>query len=201
MATIAYLRVSTLDQSTEKNKADVLVFANDRRLGHVTFIEETVSGKVSWRERKIGQIINDLSVGDKIIVPELTRLGRSTLDVLQILKTSKEKGLAVYSIKENLTLNGNDEMQSKIMVTFLSLFAELERDFISKRTKEGLAARKAAGVKLGRPKGPGKSKLDSSREEIIALLKMGVSKARILKKYSASRTTFDNWLRKNSIEI
>lgn len=196
---ISYLRVSTQDQNTEKNQAQVLKYSNEHRFGHVEFIEESVSGKISWKQRKISQIIDELQSGDRIIVPELTRLGRSTLEVLEILKAAKEKGIAVFSVKENLELNG-DGMQSKIMATMLSLFAELERDFISMRTKEALKARKNAGVVLGRPKGPGKSKLDPYKEEITALLKTGVAKARVARKYKIAVTTLLNWLEKNAVE-
>ena len=196
---ISYLRVSTQDQNTEKNQAQVLKYSNEHRFGHVEFIEESVSGKISWKQRKISQIIDELQSGDRIIVPELTRLGRSTLEVLEILKAAKEKGIAVFSVKENLELNG-DNMQSKIMATMLSLFSELERDFISMRTKEALKARKNAGVVLGRPKGPGKSKLDPYKEEITALLKTGVAKARVARKYKVAVTTLLNWLEKNAVE-
>jgi DNA invertase Pin-like site-specific DNA recombinase len=198
--TVSYLRVSTEKQDVEKNKADVLKYANDHDLGKVEFITETASGKKSWHEREISSIINDLGQGDRIIVPELTRLGRSTLEVLEILKTAKDKGIAVYSVKEGLELNG-DGMQAKIMATMLALFADLERDFISLRTKEGLKARKAAGVQLGRPKGPGKSKLDEHREEIIALLRNGSSKVFISKRYDTTPMNLNNWLNKNSIKI
>ena len=195
--TLAYLRVSTIDQDTEKNKADVLKYANNKDFGKVAFIEEKVSGKVSWKERKIKTIIDDLTKDDRLIVPELSRLGRSTLEVLEILKTAKDKGINVYSVKEGMELNGT--IQSKIMSTMLALFSELERDFISQRTKEALRARKAAGVILGRPKGPGKSKIDKYREEIIALLKNGSTKAYIAKKYNTSRPNLHNWLKKNNI--
>ena len=86
--TISYLRVSSIDQDTEKNKADILKYANDRDFGKVIFIEEKVSGKVSWKERKIKTIIDDLGKDDRLVVPELSRLGRSTLEVLEILKTA-----------------------------------------------------------------------------------------------------------------
>jgi DNA invertase Pin-like site-specific DNA recombinase len=123
---------------------------------------------------------------------------RSTIEVLEILKEAKDKGINVYSVKERLELNGT--IQSKIMSTMLALFAELERDFISQRTKEGLRARKAAGVILGRPKGPGKSKLDQFREEIVALLKDGSTKAHIARKYKTSQPNLYNWLKKNEID-
>ena len=176
--TVAYLRVSTAEQSNDKFQAAILKFANEKKFGHVEFIEEVVSGRVHWRKRKIGALIDEMGKGERLLVPELSRLGRSTLEVLDILKTARDKEIAVYDAKGNLELNG-DSMQSKVMATMLALFAELERDFISQRTKEALKARKAAGVKLGRPKGPGKSRLDPHKEEIIALLKTGVPKTKV----------------------
>ena len=196
--TTAYLRVSTSDQDTEKNKADILKYANDKGFGKVIFVEETVSGRVSWKNRKIRDIIDVLKKNDRLIVPELTRLGRSTLEVLEILKAAKDRDICVFSVKEGLELN--ESMQSKIMSTMLALFSELERDFISKRTKEALKARKAAGVKLGRPKGPGKSKLDKYREEIIALLRNGSTKSYVAKKYETTRPNLHNWIKKNNID-
>ncbi|XPS87631.1 resolvase domain protein [Desulfosarcina variabilis str. Montpellier] len=196
---VAYLRVSTQDQDTEKNKDDILRFANDRKFGHVEFVEEKVSGRKSWKERKIAGIVDDLSVGHRIITPELSRLGRSTLEVLEILNAAKERGIAVFSVKEKIELNG-DDIQSKVMATMLSLFAELERNFISMRTKEALAAKKKEGVKLGRPVGSFKSKLDCHRDEIVALLKMGVTKVKIAEKYGCDRSLVHKWLTKNKIQ-
>jgi DNA invertase Pin-like site-specific DNA recombinase len=197
---VSYLRVSTADQDVEKNKAAVLEFANSRDFGQVEFVAETASGKKSWKDRAIKGIIDDLGEGDRLIVPELSRLGRSTLEVLDILQTAKEKGIAVYSVKESIELNG-DGMQAKIMSTMLALFADLEREFISQRTKEGLKARAAAGVKLGRPKGPGKSKLDEHQEEIVALLRNGSSKAYVARKFGTTTPNLYNWIKKNGLDV
>jgi DNA invertase Pin-like site-specific DNA recombinase len=197
--TIGYLRVSTPDQSVEKNKADILSFANDKDFGRVQWIEETVSGVTSWRKRRIFSVIEKLGKNDRIVTPELSRLGRSTLEVLEILKSAKDKGIDVYSVKERLELNGT--IQAKIMSTMLALFAELERDFISQRTKEALRARKMAGVKLGRPRGPGRSKLDPNREEIIALIRNGSTKVFIARRYKTTPANVLNWLKKNGISV
>lgn len=198
--TFAYLRVSTADQNNEKFQTAILKFANDRNFGQVEFVEEIVSGKVHWRKRKIGELIDRMNKGDRLLVPELSRLGRSTLEVLDILKTAKDKDIAVYDAKGNLELNG-DSMQSKVMSTMFALFAELERDFISQRTKEALATKKKAGVKLGRPKGPGRSKLDPYKEEIIALLKTGVPKTRVAGKFGVKVSTLYNWIKKNKVIV
>ena len=197
--TVAYLRVSTADQNTEKNKSEILLFTNERKFGNVKFFEETVSGKKSWKEREIKNIIDELDEGDRLIVPELSRLGRSMLEIMEILAVAREKGIHIYDIKGNWELNGS--IQSKVMAMVFSIAAEIERDLISSRTKEALQARKAAGVKLGRPIGPGKSKLDKYREEIIALMKTGSTKTYIARKYGTSLPNFYNWMKKNKISV
>jgi len=197
---IGYLRVSTQEQDLEKFKTDILKFSNDKDFGKVSFVEEKVSGfKTSWKDRQIKPLIDSLNEGDVLITPELSRLGRSTLEVLEILKTLKDKAVNVYSVKEGLEMNGT--IQSKIMSTMLSLIAELERDFISQRTKEALRQRKAQGVILGRPKGPGKSKLDEHREEIVALMKNGSTKAYVARRYDTTQANLQNWIKKNRIEM
>ena len=198
--TIGYLRVSTSDQSLEKFKVDILKFANDKDFGKVNFIQEKVSGfRTSWKDRKLFNVISDLGKDDVLITPELSRLGRSTLEVLEILKEAKDKEINIYSVKEQLELNGS--MQSKVMSTMLALFAELEHDFISMRTKEGLAAARAKGRQLGRPKGPGKSKLDPHRPEIIALLKVGSTKVYVAERFNSSVPNLLNWIKKNKINV
>ena len=194
-----YLRVSTIDQDTEKNKSDVLSFANNKGfIGQVQFIEEKISGMKSWKKRKLNDLVNDMTSGDVLIVPELSRLGRSLVEVLEVLNVLKDKDVAVYSVKENFKLNGTD-IQSKMMRTMLALFAEIERDLISARTKEGLAAARAKGVQLGRPKGPGKSRLDVHREEIITLLKNGSRKIFIAARFKVTPATLTNWLKRHKL--
>ncbi len=91
-------------------------------------------------------------------------------------------------------------MQSKVMRTMLALFAEIERDLIVARTREGLAAAKAKGRLLGRPKGVGKSKLDPHRDEIIALLKTGSRKSYIAKRYKTTDANLLHWLKRHGLD-
>ena len=197
--TIAYLRVSTVEQDLEKNKADILSFANNKDVGKVKFVEEKVSGMKNWKHRKIKQLIDDLSKGDRLIVPEFSRLGRSMLEIMEMLSILKDKEVNVYAVKGNWELNGS--LQSKIMAMVFSIASEIERDLISKRTKEALRARKNAGVKLGRPKGVGRSKLDAFKEEIVALLKNGSSKKFVANRYGSSQVNLYNWIKKNNIDL
>lgn len=131
--TIAYLRVSTLDQNLEKNKADILHLANDKNLGRVEFIEEKVSGKVSWKQRKIGPLLDELKKGDTILLSEFSRLGRSMLECMEIISIAVEKGIKIYTVKGGWQLDNT--IQSKVMAMVFSMAAEIERDLISKRTK------------------------------------------------------------------
>lgn len=196
--TIAYLRVSTKDQDLEKNKADILNLANDKELGRVEWIEESVSGRVSWRKRQLASILNSLNDGDNIIISELSRLGRSMLECMEILSIAADKGINIYSVKGGWQLDRS--IQSKIMAMAFSMAAEIERDLISQRTKEALAAKKRAGVKLGRPSGPGKSKLDSYRPEIEALLGNGSTQKFIARRYDTTEANLSRWLKKHSIQ-
>jgi len=196
--TVSYLRVSTSQQDTEKNKRDIGAFANEHGFGKVEFIEETVSGHVSWKERKIKELIDELKAGDRMILPELSRLGRNTLEIMEMLSVAKEKGISIYDVKNGWELNGT--VQSEVMAFCFSIAARIERDLLIQRTSEGRRAAMARGVRFGRPLGKGKSKLDPHKEEIIALLKTGSRQTYISKKYGCTPATLNNWLKMNEID-
>jgi DNA invertase Pin-like site-specific DNA recombinase len=144
---IAYLRVSTLDQDLEKNKADILRFANDHDLGKVHFVEEIASGRTPWRARRIAGILEESRAGDALIVAELSRLGRSMLECVEILALATRQGLRVYAVKGNWQLD--QSLQSKIIALAFSMAAEIERDLISQRTREALRFKKAQDSRWG----------------------------------------------------
>lgn len=198
LQTIGYLRVSTTDQSVEKNKADILAFANRQDLGQVKFVAEKASGKTAWRQRKIAHILEELQAGDCLIVSELSRLGRSMLECMEILSIATEKQIKVYAIKGNWQLDGT--LQSKIIAMAFAMAAEIERDLISSRTREALRAAKASGKQLGRPKGPGKSKLDQYKPEIEALLNNGSTQKFIAQRYKTTEANLHNWMKKHRIK-
>ncbi len=195
--TIGYLRVSTADQDLDKNKSDILHLANEEKLGTVEWVEEKASGKINWRKRKIAQVIDSLKEGDTVLVSELSRLGRSMLECMEILSIALEKKITIYAVKGNWQLD--QSIQSKIIAMAFSMAAEIERDLISQRTKEALAARKRQGVKLGRPKGTGKSKLDQYKPEIEALLKNGATQKFIAQRYDATEATVSRWVKKQGL--
>ena len=198
MKTVGYLRVSSDTQDIEKNKAEILVFANNKKLGQVIWVEEIVSGKVSWRKRKIGGVISDLQARDHLVVSELSRLGRSMLECMEILSVASQRQINIYAIKGNWQLDRS--IQSKIIAMAFSMAAEIERELISQRTREALAVKKRQGVKLGRPKGVGKSKLDKYRVEIEALLANGSTQRFIAHRYRTTETNLSRWLKRNELK-
>ncbi len=181
-------------------RIDILKYAKQKKFGNVMFVEEPADQAKDWKLRKIGKIIFSLKSGDRIIIPQLTRLGRSSLEVLEILKTAVEREINIFSVKDGFELN-NQDMHQETMVSMFSFFSELEKEFVSQRTKKALTERKKAGVRLGRPEGPGKSKLDKNRDEIITLLKNGSTKAFIARKYKTTTPNLYNWLKKNKINV
>lgn len=112
------------------------------------WVEETISGRVSWKKRKIADVIEQLQAGDTLLVSELSRLGRSMLECMEILSIASQKEINIYSVKGNWQLDNS--IQSKIIAMAFSMASEIERDLISQRTKEALLAKKKAGVKLGK---------------------------------------------------
>lgn len=195
MATKGFIRVSTLDQDTEKNKLDILQFANTHKLGNVEFIEEHCSGRISYKERKLGTLLDSMKSGDVLIVSELSRIARSITQILEVIKVTKDKRITLYSIKENFD-NTDNSITATVTSTIFALVAQIERELISLRTREALHARKVAEVKLGRPQGKGKSKLDEHREDIMRLIELKVPKTLIAKQYDCSIGNLYNFLRR-----
>lgn len=194
MSTFAYLRVSTFEQNTDKNKLDILKFANDKKLGNVEFVEEQISGRSNFKDRKLGKLLNIMKKGDILIVPELSRLARSVSQILEVIDITKQKEIKLYAIKENFS-NDEQSITATVTSTIFALVAQIERDLISLRTKEALQAKKATGTKLGRPKGRGKSKLDKDKEEILKLIRLKVPKTIIAKQYSTTVAKLSRYLK------
>jgi DNA invertase Pin-like site-specific DNA recombinase len=134
---------------------------------------------------------------DNIIVSELSRLGRSMLECMEILSIATQKGINVYAVKGDWQLTNS--IQSKIIAMAFSMASEIERDLISKRTREALQVKKQNGMKLGRPKGVGKSKLDAYRVEIEALLKNGSTQKFIAKRYGTTEANLHHFLKQRGL--
>jgi DNA invertase Pin-like site-specific DNA recombinase len=176
---IAYLRTSTDKQDLNTQKLEILEWAHKREVNVDTFVEITISSRKTSKQRRIEEILHMLTSTDILVVTELSRLGRSTAEVIALVNELVARNIRVIILKQNLDISQHD-MTSKIVITLFSLFAELERDLISLRTKEALAAKKQQGVLLGKPRGTiQKSKFDADQERIKDLLKLGLSVRKI----------------------
>ncbi len=189
--TIAYIRASTNAQDVKIQRHEILEYGHREGIQVDAFIEITISSRHSSRQRRIEELQERLEPGNTLIVTELSRLDRSTGEVIMLINQLVAYGVSVIIIKQNLRLGkGLEDMTAKVMVTLLALFAEIERDFISRRTKEALAAKKAQGVILGKPKGTiQKSMYDKDKERIQELLALGVPQKRILEHHLKYGTT------------
>ena len=198
---IALTRVSTGKQDLKNQKLSILEFAQKGNFKIDEFFERQVSSRRSTTERGIDELFETLNPQDTLVVSELSRLGRSLSQVLNLINSLIDKGVYFISIKENIKINGKIDLQTKVMISMFGLFAELERDFISERTKEGLQTAKSKGKKLGRPKGStGNSKLSGKEDEIKDLLSKGVSVSSLSKIMGVGRTTMNHFIKSRSLK-
>lgn len=192
--TIAYLRVSTNKQTLENQRSEIKRFAEKNELVIDKWVEEVVSGKERYSDRKLGYTLKRLKRGDTLIISELSRLSRTLLEIMSIMRSLLERGVTLYSVKENFCLS--DSISSKVILFAFGLAAEIERDLISVRTKEALAARKEQGMSLGRKRGccPKMEMLMSKKQEILSLHTQGTSISNLCEIYDVSRGTMSKFL-------
>lgn len=190
MKTIGYLRVSTTEQDTDNQKLEILEYGRKNKIVIDDFMSIMISSRKDTKSRRIDELMELLTQGDTLIVAELSRLGRSVGQVATMVDHLIENKIKFIAIKENINLTGDGkkDIQTTVIVSMFSLFAEIERQLISERTKAGLAAARARGKVLGRPKGStGKTKLDGKENFIKNELKYGVPKTVIARKLGVSR--------------
>jgi DNA invertase Pin-like site-specific DNA recombinase len=196
MLTLAYLRVSRETQDVTHQRLAILEFARREWLTVDEFLEVSISSRRSIKERKVDLLLARLAPGDILIVSELSRLGRSVGAIITTVDTLVKGQIQLRAIKEGIRLNGTQDLHTRVMVTMFGLFAEIARELISLRTKEALAAARAAGKRLGRPRGTrGRSKLDGKETQIKELLALHVSKASIAKITDVDRATLYHVMR------
>lgn len=182
MLTLGYIRVSTEEQDTRKQRHLLLEHAQQQRIVIDDFIEVEVSSRKTPQERRITELVNALNKGDHLLVAELSRLGRNMLETLNIINTLSDKGIRITFVRQpELSTSG---AHGKLLLAIYSYFAEAERDYISLRTKQGLAAARAQGKLLGRPKGSRNkngSVLTPFTADIQAYRQLGLSLNAIMK--------------------
>ena len=183
--TIGYVRVSTDQQDLQNQQHSILNYANKNALGKVEFIEVKMSSRKKDEDRKIDELFETLQEGDHLIVSELSRIGRSVVNVVTIVNQLIALDVNLHILKEQLFIKPNEQNPfTDFQINIFSAFAQLERDLISKRTKEALQARKAKGIKLGKPVGTIQGSIyDKDKEKIKELHSLGVTLTNISKKH------------------
>lgn len=196
----AYIRVSTELQSYESQKFEIENWCKRRGMTVDMWVEETVSGTRKVEKRVLGRLLKRMSPGDTLVCTELSRLGRNMMMVMSILNTCSQIGIRIYSIKDNFELS--DTLNSKIIAFAFSLAAEIERNLISQRTREALAAKKAAGIKLGRPAGRSKDwyRFQEQYPEIMKNRADGVPISVIAKRLKIHRNTLSRYLKATDLD-
>jgi DNA invertase Pin-like site-specific DNA recombinase len=200
----AYLRVSTDAQELASQKVGIVDYTKSRSLRVDEWFEEKASGALDAAKRDLGaKLLPKLQHGDALIIPELSRLGRSTVDVLATLKQLSERHVKVHVVKGAMVLD--DSINSKILSTVLGLAAEIERDLLRQRSMEGQARAKAAGKHIGRPPiendADRRSKLDKHEDDIKRLAARGVTKLNLARVFQCDWATMNDWLRRHDVRI
>lgn len=179
MKVIGYIRVSSDKQDAQKQEHLLLKYAQQQQMQIDDFINIEISSRKNTKARRIDELLARLHQGDVLLVAELSRLGRNMFEVINIINQLGENGVRLVFVRQpELSTTGP---HGKLLLAIYSYFAETERDFISVRTQQGLAAARASGKQLGRPKGSrDKARiLDPYRAQISEYLQLQLPLRRI----------------------
>jgi DNA invertase Pin-like site-specific DNA recombinase len=176
---IGYARVSTEEQNLNRQIDALTKYGVDKRL----IYQEKITGTKKDRP-ELNKMINSLENGDTVVIADLTRVSRSTKELLEIIDKIKSKGAFIKSIKDTWLDTTSENPYNDFLLTVMSGLSQLERDLISQRTKEGLASAKARGRNGGRP-----SKQNEKGETVKILYNNGMKIANIVKQTGLSRST------------
>lgn len=190
-----YLRVSSDEQDVNSQKLGVESFASSKGWVINDYItDEGVSGGKDPDKRNLGPLLQKVKQDDIIICSEISRLGRDLYMIMDILHWCMEQGCIIYTVKDKFILG--DDIQSKVLAFAFGLSAEIERQMIRQRTKEGLKLRMKMGILVGRPPGRKSNfiKLEKYKEKIIEQYKWGVPLRRLAVNFNVDRNTMDRTL-------
>lgn len=182
-------------QTLENQKFEITNWCGRHNIAVDLWVTESISGTVSWEKRRLGRTIRRMKRGDLLICTEISRLGRNMLMIMSILNICSQKGIRIHTIKDNFDLS--DSINSKIIAFAFALAAEIERNLISQRTREALAAKKESGMRLGRPRGnsPKVARVIDDLDKIEKLIEGGMSKTAVAKLYNVHRNTISKCLK------
>jgi DNA invertase Pin-like site-specific DNA recombinase len=181
---VGYIRVSTLDQNTERQLDGIEV-------------DKKFTDKASGKDTKRPQLhaaLDFLREGDVLVVHSMDRLARNLDDLRKIVLSLTSRGVIVEFVKEHLTFTGEDSAMSNLLLSVMGAFAEFERSLIRERQREGIAVAKKAGVYKGR-----KPSLTPERVlELRRRLATGEKKAAVAREFGISRETLYQYARQTA---
>lgn len=176
---VGYARVSTENQKLDRQLDMLIEYGVDKR----NIYQEKITGTKSDRPQ-MNKMIEDLQEGDIVVIADLTRVSRSTRDLLTIVDKIKNKGASIKSIKDTWLDTTSDNPYNQFLLTVMSSMSQLERDLISSRVKDGLKSAKARGRNGGRP-----SERNEKSDLVEMLHKENYKIVDIVKKTGLSRST------------
>ena len=197
--TWCYIRVSTWAQDLLKERYTLEKFAKEHDMPQVTFLEDQVSGKIPWRERKLGVIIKECKKGDILLVHEISRISRKMTDILDFMAEMADREIPIYTVKD--AQRYGKDMNSKILAMVMAMAADIERELIMTRTADALAARKAKNEREGKKANVGRSKLDDYKQTILDQLVRDVPKSKVCDSLpcKCSVSNLNTWLNKRDL--
>lgn len=188
---IAYLRVTKDKKHLEKQKLEIDTYVTAHDIKIDKWVTDVVDIKRKDNTLILFQLITRMKKGDKLIITDIARLGRTLSEVMKILNKCMEKGIGIYSLNDRYILD--DYLDMQVIGKTCILIADIEHHLMSTRTKEALAHKKdKKGVKLGRPKGTAAKQavLKSHKEEVMNMLERGDTVEMICNHFNVSRNTY-----------
>ena len=190
-----YCRVSTTDQSCERQERDLLEYAAISNFEVVGVWKETASGTKNNRvERsRVMALAQNRSI-NAILVTEMTRWGRSTIDLIETLQSLQNWGVSLIA-QTGLQFDLNTA-QGRLIAHLMASIAEFERDLVRERVRSGVAAAKARGQKFGRQLGQ-RVKADKLAPKVLQMVSDGYSYRKIAEKLNLSKTTVNDIIKRH----
>lgn len=187
---IAYLRITAGRQHLDIQRDDIEEFASSKGFQVDKWVMEVVDGNRKEKDSALYRVIDRMTPGDKVIITDIARFGRTLSEVMGLLGRCMENGVHLYSIYDRYLLD--DSFNMPVVADACRMVTTIEHDLMSTRTKEALSHQKHRGLKLGRPKGTDakQSLLDENKEEVMDMLERGDSIIAICKHFNVSRNTY-----------
>jgi len=198
---IGYTRVSQQNQDYNNQIIQLKKYNSDIK----EFVNEKISSGKKLKERKLFNLINSVEEHSEIFITNLDRLARNVSEIEEIIKICQDRNIIIHITKIGVKLEKNMNPISKMFIQMLSSFAEMEKQVIMDRIKDGTDKARLEGKTFGRPKGKKSvSKLEPYKQEIIKLVKLELTPKNITKilsdRIKITEMTVYNYIKNNNLK-